>query len=109
MLFCFKEAFITRILFWTKDYHTAAWLLSQSDETRRFSPLVIQRSRADRMAALPVLIPSETDQSEVPVLTTESKHGARDTQQLQANESVIDIIFTKLSALTLTSLLCKPL
>ena len=117
MLFCFKEAFITRILFWTKDYHTAAWLLSQSDETRRFSPLVIQqtlregcfRSCADRMVALPVLIPSETDQSEVPVLTTESKHGARDTQQLQANKSVIDIIFTKLSALTLTSLLCKPL
>ena len=34
----------------------------------------------------------ETDQSEVPVLTTESKHEARDTQQLQVNESVIDII-----------------
>ena len=51
----------------------------------------------------------ETDQSEVPVLTTESKHEARDTQQLQANESVIDFMFTKLSALTLTSLLCKPL
>ena len=51
----------------------------------------------------------ETDQSEVPVLTTESKHEARDTQQLQANESVIGIIFMKLLALTLTSLLCKPL
>ena len=50
----------------------------------------------------------ETDQSEASVLTTESKHEARGTQQLQANESVIDVIFTKLSALTLTSLLCKP-
>ena len=51
----------------------------------------------------------ESDQSEVPVLATESKHEARDTQQLQANKSVINIIFTKLSALTLTSLRCKPL
>ena len=51
---------------------------------------------------------SETDQSEATVLTTESKHEARDTQQLQLNKSVIDIIFRKLSALTLTSLLCKP-
>ena len=56
-----------------------------------------------------VMMLLETDQSEVPILTTESKHEARDTQQSQANESVIDIIFTKLSALTLTSLYCKPL
>ena len=67
MLFCFKEAFITRILLETKDNHTAAWLLSQSDDTLRFSPLVIQqtlregcfRSHADGMAVLPVLIPSK--------------------------------------------------
>ena len=67
MLFCFKEAFITRIVLGIKDNHTAAWLLSQSDETQLFSPLVIRqtlregcfRSRADGMAALPVLIPSK--------------------------------------------------
>ena len=39
-----------------------------------------------------VMMLLETDQSEVPVLTTESKQKARDTQQLQVNESVIDII-----------------
>ena len=56
-----------------------------------------------------VMMLLETDRSEASVLMTESKHEARDTQQLQANESVINIIFTKLSALTLTFLLCKPL
>ena len=67
MLFCFKEAFITRILLGTKDNHTAAWLLSHSDESQQFSPLVIRQtlregcfhSHADGMAALPVLIPSK--------------------------------------------------
>ena len=67
MLFCYKEAFITRILLGTKDNHTAAWLLSQSDETRRFSSLVIRqtlregcfRSRADGMAVRSVVIPSK--------------------------------------------------
>ena len=33
-----------------------------------------------------VMMLLETDQSEVPVLTTESKHEAGDTQELQANE-----------------------
>ena len=51
----------------------------------------------------------ETDQSAASVPTTEGEHEARDMQQLQANESVINLKFTKLSALTLTSLLCKPL
>jgi len=40
----------------------------------------------------------ETVQSEVPILTTESKHEALDMQQLQANESVkaIETLFVKL-------------
>jgi len=67
VLFCFKEAFITRILLVTKDNLIAAWLVLQSDETQRFSPLVIRqtlregcfRSHADGMTALPVLIPSK--------------------------------------------------